>query len=202
MYETPDGRRVSLIRAWNGRPIPRQALTVRLLRDWAEVGDLVSVEELGDGWIRASYRPSSDGFDLLEFLAPDYGFRAADHLASPSVHRLNHDFRSPGYLRLYHPEAASFRVRVYRRSDWLQGRQQPEDAVAETGLDAQGRWLEPVFVYAGAYVVAAFRPGEVFVLNPALEVGPQAGDPDYALSADESRAASLLLEDLAGTESD
>lgn len=194
MFQTPDGRWHSLVRAWaGGRPIPFHEVSVSLLRDGAPAVETLSVQNLGNGWIRASYLPEGEGRDEIVFSAPSRGFEARDIQGVWSVHRLDHDFREPGFLRLNEPEPQRYRIRVFRMDDWNAGRQSPADCLADVAADAQGKWMEPVFVAAGRYVVAAFGPGRVVVIAANLDVGPHQGDPDYSWYSEDPEG--ILVED-------
>ena len=197
MFQGSDGRKVCLFRAWKGAPIPLVSLVIRLFRDGEQAGDPVQIEDLGDGWFRISYVPSWDGFDQLQVAAPSYGFELWDPEAPSSVHRVDHDFRIPNSLRFYHPEADRFRIRIFRWTDWLRGRQDSAFYLAESALDSSGRWLTPVFLHAGKYVVAAVRDGEVYVLGGVLTIG---GEGDYNYANTDFRSNTLAVEDDNGSD--
>jgi hypothetical protein len=70
---------------------------------------------------------------------------------------LDHNFGGADKLRLDAPDPSGYRLLVFYSSDWDRQRRGNPHALAATGLDAAGRWLQPVELGPGVYHLVATR---------------------------------------------
>lgn len=83
-------------------------------------------------------------------------------VAAPGATPVDHDFGGTDELRYVDPSGASIPgavIQVYTREDYDAGRRSNAFVAGRTDTGTDGRWLQPVMLTPGDYVVILYRQG-------------------------------------------
>ena len=154
--------------------------TVVFRRNNAACADALTFLDLGSGEYSVTYTPSAKGHDYLELYnaANDLRVLYAEDivdlsavLGSGTVVSLTQDTGGSDALRVTSvTDPQNYQLQVYFSADWIAGRNAVPDAIGQSALDANGRWLSPVAVTTGTYHVIARKFRNVVVIKANLEV--------------------------------
>lgn len=83
---------------------------------------------------------------------------------------INQDYGTPGALRVTLPNTYQYTLYVFRASDWIQGNRATNYAQGSTSLDAQGNWINSIYVNPDVYTIVLRSTNSTIVTIPTLNI--------------------------------